>query len=82
MRAVVIAAFAVAGFSTGAVAQERYNPDRDPVRIKNQDSRQYRNEPKGNASKRDTRCKIIVKKGQDKRICGVHTNPSPSTKQR
>ena len=63
--------------SSPVFAQAKYDPNHDAVRIKNQDSRQYRNEPKGNKTKRNTRCKIIVQKGQDKRVCGVPTNRSP-----
>lgn len=67
---------AVAG-AAPALAQHGSIPDQDPVRAKHADTRQYASEPKGNASKRNTRCKIIVQKGQDKRVCGVPTNMSP-----
>ena len=63
--------------SAPVLAQAKYDLNHDPVRIKNQDSRQYRTEPKGNQAKRNTRCKIVVQKGQDKRVCGVPTNRSP-----
>jgi hypothetical protein len=63
--------------TTPAFAQHGKVPDQDPVRVKYADSRQYRNEPKGNAAKRMTRCKIVVRKGQDKRVCGVPTDRSP-----
>jgi len=63
--------------TTPAIAQHGKVPDQDPVRVKYADSRQYRNEPKGNAAKRMTRCKIVVQKGQDKRVCGVPTSRSP-----
>jgi hypothetical protein len=71
-----IGIIAIALVSAGSATAQRpqYNPDHDPVRIKYQDSRQYRGEPKGNAAKRNTRCKIIVRKGQDKRVCGQPTN--------
>lgn len=69
----------IAGLTCAATASAQHGkiPDQDPVRAKYADTRQYRNEPKGNASKRNTRCKIIVRHGQDKRVCGVPTNMSP-----
>lgn len=68
----------IAGMAGAAptLAQQGKTPDQDPVRAKYADPRQYRNEPKGNASKRNTRCEIVVQKGQDKRVCGVPTNMS------
>lgn len=58
-----------------AAAQDSHAQRRaDPVRLKNLDSRQYRGEPKRNAAKRDTRCRIVRRQGQDKRVCGTPTN--------
>ncbi len=56
--------------SGAAYAQDSHPRDGDKVRIRNQDSRQYRGEPKANAAKRDTRCRIVTQRGQDKRVCG------------
>lgn len=47
---------------------------------KAQGSRQYRGEPKGNKADRDTRCRIVVQKGQDRRVCGKPTNYAPQKK--
>lgn len=78
MRAIVAIVGTISlGWAASVSAQHGKSPDRDPVRAKYADTRQYRNEPRGNASKRNTRCKIIVQKGQDKRVCGVPTNMSP-----
>lgn len=76
-RIMTIAATISVGLAASVSAQHGKVPDQDPVRAKYADTRQYRNEPKGNASMRNTRCKIIVRKGQDKRVCGVPTNMSP-----
>ncbi|MBM6577646.1 MAG: hypothetical protein EOO38_30980 [Cytophagaceae bacterium] len=77
MRYVNLILIAALAGATPAIAQHGKVPDQDPVRVKYADSRQYRNEPRGNAAKRMTRCKIVVRKGQDKRVCGVPTNRSP-----
>jgi hypothetical protein len=45
--------------------------------VKSADSRQRRGETPAVTKGRNTRCKIIVQKGQDKRVCGVPTNMSP-----
>jgi hypothetical protein len=71
---ITLLATGLLGTTSAGAQNHRYDPNHDPVRIKYQDSRQYRGEPKGNARKRDTRCKIVVRKGQDKRVCGVPTN--------
>lgn len=67
-------------YAGSASAQHGKIPDQDPVRAKYAGSRQYRNEPQGNESKRNTRCKIVVRRGQDKRVCGVPTNYAPPKK--
>lgn len=72
----VAAAIAVLG-AASASAQHGRVPDQDPVRVKYAGSRQYRGEPKGNEAKRGTRCTIVVRQGQDKRVCGVPTGRAP-----
>ncbi|SFP72585.1 hypothetical protein [Sphingomonas rubra] len=65
-----IAMIAVLMTSGALHAQDAHPRDTDKVRIQNQESRQYRGEPKANATKRNTRCRIVRQRGQDKRVCG------------
>lgn len=76
MRIIVAAAMAAGLLVTSAGAQQ-YNPHTDPDRVKHADSRQRSGELPAITKGRNTRCKIVVQKGQDKRVCGVPTNVSP-----
>ena len=66
--------------ATPVAAQTPARGQGDPVRAKSLDSRQYRGEPKGNAASRNTRCRIVRRKGQDKRVCNTPTNYTRRTR--
>ena len=67
-------AIALLGTAPAAAQTAPARGHADPVRIQNQDNRQYRGEPKRNVAKRNTRCRIVQQKGQDKRVCNQPTN--------
>jgi len=73
----IMTAAIVASLAVTAAGAQQYNPHTDPARVKSADSRQRRGETPAVTKGRNTRCKIIVQKGQDKRVCGVPTNMSP-----
>jgi len=73
----IIATVLTIGLLASSAGAQQYNPHTDPDRIKNADGRQRRGETPAIEKGRNTRCKIIVQKGQDKRVCGVPTNMSP-----
>jgi hypothetical protein len=76
MRIIIAASIGAGLVATSATAQQ-YNPHTETVRVKSADSRQRRGETPAVTKGRNTRCKIVVQKGQDKRVCGVPTNMSP-----
>ena len=74
----LLAAIIGFGLAAAPTAAQQYESQKDPVRAATADSRQRAGESKLGTKMRNTRCKIIVQKGQDKRVCGVPTNRSPS----
>lgn len=76
MRLTLAAALATCVLSAPVLAGQ-VQPQRDPVRAATADVRQRGGESKLGQRMRNTRCKIIVQRGQDKRVCGVPSNRSP-----